>query len=70
MLEDAGFVVYRLEPAIADARARVREQIRRVRATARDGGDVALAMATLRCLRQAASTLTQLRRQLRVHGDV
>jgi len=54
MLEDADFV---------------REQIRRVRATARDGGDVALAMATLRCLRQAASTLTQLRRQLRVHSD-
>ncbi|KAI3591738.1 hypothetical protein D9X30_3263 [Cupriavidus sp. U2] len=54
MLEDADFVVYRLETAIANAR---------------DGGDVALAMATLRCLRQAASTLTQLRRQLRVHSD-
>lgn len=43
------------------ARERVRAQIGRVRAAIREGGDVKLAMQTLRCLRLGYAELRQLR---------
>jgi len=43
------------------ARERVRAQIGRVRAAVREGGDVSLALQTLRCLRLGYAELRHLR---------